>query len=211
MTRLLLTPLIAMVAFVVVRSPTDARTTHASSPVAHSSTSINPARSNVEQQAKSATYLAANNVDLSSWRKDGRASNVRTTDGKPTYVAPLRGDALSTTPAGVTPKWCGARFQSGAEPAQSLVLVGVGITEALSCTRIKAFGAVPAPRGVERIAFIYVGSSPNASGVTTVVIVDKILASASNGWQVNDELSYKLDQRGNLTSIPAIRAYLAKN
>jgi hypothetical protein len=147
--------------------------------------------------------------DLSSWRADGRPSSVRGRDGAVTHVTPLRGNALTVQAAGVTPRWCGARLQTGKAPAQSIVLVGVGITEALSCTGIKAFGVVPAPRGVERVAFVYSGSSPNASGVTTVVIVDRISASSNAGWVVNDELSYKLDQRGNLTNLPLIRAYLA--
>ena len=156
-----------------------------------------------------APATAAAGPDLSSWRADGRRGSVRGRGGPLTEVTPLRGIALSAQVAGVTPRWCGARFQTGAAAAQSLVLIGAGVTEALSCSGIKAFGAVPAPRGIERIAFVYSGSSPNASGVTTVVIVDRISASASAVWMVNDELSYKLDQRGNLTSIPAISAYLA--
>jgi hypothetical protein len=154
-------------------------------------------------------YAAATGPDLSSWHADGRPGGVRARDGAVTHVTPLRGNALTVQAAGVTPRWCGARLQTGKAPAQSLVLVGVGITEALSCAGIKAFSVVPAPRGVERVAFLYSGSSPNASGVTTVVIVDRISASGGTGWVVNDALSHQLDQRGILTSLPLIRAYLA--
>jgi hypothetical protein len=93
--------------------------------------------------------------------------------------------------------------------ASHLVLAGVGITEALSCTGIKAFGVVPAPRGVERVAFVYSGNSPNASGISTVVIVEWASALCGTGWVVNDALSYQLDQRRTLTSLSLIRAYLA--
>jgi hypothetical protein len=152
---------------------------------------------------------AVTGPDLSSWRADGRPSSVRGRDGAVTHVTPLRGNALTLQAAGVTPRWCGARLQTGKAPAQSLVLVGVGITEALSCAGIKAFGVVPAPRGVERVAFVYSGSSPNASGISTVVIVEWASASGGTGWMVNDALSYQLDQRGTLTSLSLIRAYLA--
>jgi hypothetical protein len=147
--------------------------------------------------------------DLSSWRADGRPGSVRRRDTKTVHITPLRGSALTATAAGVTPRWCGASFQTETAPVQSLVLVGLGVTEALSCVGVKAFGSVPASRGVTRIAFMYSGSSPNASNVLTVVIVE--WTSTSDSWAINEELSYKLDQRGNLTSISAVRAYLTKH
>ena len=147
--------------------------------------------------------------DFSAWRADGRSGTVRRRDAKIVHVTPVRGNALSSTAGGASSRWCGARLQTGASAAQSLLLVGVGVTEALSCDGIKAFGAVPAPRGVERRACVYGGSSPNATGVNTVVIIE--LVSASTIWAVNEGLSYKLDQLGTLTSVHAIRAYLAKH
>jgi hypothetical protein len=204
----LLTPLMAAAA--IISSPVYALTTKTGVSVAQLGAPATSISSGAEQQQKAIEASALTGPDLSSWRGDGRSGNVRRSDGKVTQVTPLRGNALSETAAGVTPKWCGARFQTGKAPAQSLVLVGVGATEALSCSAIRAFGAVPAPRGVERIAFVYSGSSPNASGVSTVVIVERSIVSAGSGWAINDELSNKFDERGNLTSIPAIRTYLSK-
>ncbi len=156
----------------------------------------------------SSASIALAHVDLSSWRADGRSGTIRHRGKTVTHVVPLRGYVLSGTASGVPMYQCGARLQTASVPAQSLILVGVASTEALSCDGIKAFGAVPAPSGVDRIAFIYRGSSPNARGVNTVVIVES--NSATTVWSVNDALSHKLDQRGNLTSVPAIRAYLAR-
>ncbi len=127
-----------------------------------------------------------------------------------THITPLRGKGLSAPPGGLPSQWCGARLQTGVTSAQSLVLVGVGVTEALSCDGIKAFGAVPAAKGTERIAFIYRGSSPNTRGASTVVIIERASRPTSCGWAVHHELSYNLDQIGTLTSLPAIRAFLAK-
>ena len=192
--------------------------------VAQTSTAISavsPLRDVVERPSKpdqAAAKSAIAGPNLSAWRADGRPGVVRrppthakqtTQAAHITHITPLLGDAPSVKASGIGPRWCGVRLQTGTSSAQSLVLVGVGVTEALSCDGIKAFGAVPAPRGVARIAFVYRGSSPNASGVNTIVIIDS--AEDSVGWAINDDLSYKLDQLGTLTSIPAIRTYLAKN
>jgi hypothetical protein len=182
------------------------------SPVGQPSASATPVSSGDQRSVKagdSSSPLPTTAPDLSSWRADGRPASVRLRDANVTHVTPLRGEALSAEPGGVSVRQCGARLQTGTAPAQSLILVGVGVTEALNCDGIKALGAVPSPRGMERIAFVYAGSSPNASGVNTIVIIES--TSAAVGWAVNADLSYKLDQLGTLVSISAIRTYLAKH
>ncbi|MBS0313512.1 MAG: hypothetical protein JSS05_04935 [Proteobacteria bacterium] len=149
--------------------------------------------------------------DLSSWQVDGRAATVSLRGANKVHVTPLRGKPLSNeSDAFYVVYWCGVRLQTAGEPsAQSLVLVGTGERETLNCDGIKAFGVVPAPRGVDRIAFIYEGSSPNTHGVTTIVIIES--RSEPKVWAVNENLSDALDLRGTLRSIPAVRAWLAKH
>jgi len=149
--------------------------------------------------------------DLSSWQPDGRAATVSLRDAKKVRVTPLRGDPLPTeSDTFYSFYWCGVRLQmSGEATAQSLVLVGAGERAMLNCDGIKAFGVVPAPRGVDRIAFIYGASSRNTRGIRTVVIVES--RSEPKVWAVNEDLSGALDLRGTLRSIPAVRAWLAKH
>ena len=153
--------------------------------------------------------------DLSSWQPDGPAATVSLRDAKKVRVTPLRGEPLSNESEAFyvvfyVVYWCGVRLQTtGEAAAQSLVLVGAGQREVLSCDGIKAFGVVPAPRGVDRIAFIYEGRSPNTHGIRTVVIVES--RSEPKAWAVNEDLSYALDVPGTLHSIPAVRAWLAKH
>ncbi|MCZ2135049.1 MAG: hypothetical protein LC098_06440 [Burkholderiales bacterium] len=149
--------------------------------------------------------------DLSSWQADGPAATVSLRDAKKVHVTPLRRKPLSNeSDLFYVVYWCGVRLQmSGEASAQSLVLVGVGERETLNCDGIKAFGAVPAPRGVDRIAFIYEGSSPNTHGIRTIVIIES--RPDSKAWAVNEDLSGALDLRGTLRSIPAVRAWLAKH
>ena len=149
--------------------------------------------------------------DLSSWQPDGPAATVSLRDAKKVRVTPLRGDPLPTeSDTFYSFYWCGVRLQmSGEATAQSLVLVGAGERAMLNCDGIKAFGVVPAPRGVDRIAFIYGASSRNTRGIRTVVIVES--RSEPKVWAVNEDLSYALDVPGTLHSIPAVRAWLAKH
>ena len=149
--------------------------------------------------------------DLSSWQPDGPAATVSLRDAKKVRVTPLRGDPLPTeSDTFYSFYWCGVRLQmSGEATAQSLVLVGAGERAMLNCDGIKAFGVVPAPRGVDRIAFIYGASSRNTRGIRTVVIVES--RSEPKVWAVNEDLSGALDLRGTLRSIPAVRAWLAKH
>ena len=149
--------------------------------------------------------------DLSSWQADGPAATVSLRDAKKVHVTPLRGKPLSNeSDLFYVVYWCGVRLQMSREAsAQSLVLVGIGVTEMLNCDGIKAFGVVPAPRGVDRIAFIYRGSTRNAPKISTVVIVES--RSEPKAWAVNEDLSYALDVPGTLHSIPAVRAWLAKH
>jgi hypothetical protein len=146
--------------------------------------------------------------DLSTWVAGGAPAAIRHDDGTRTLVTPLSGLALSAAGSGVSPKWCGVRLQSGRAQPQSLVLIGTGVTEALSCTRVKGFGKVPAPKSIDRIAFVYEGSSPNADGVLTALVIER--ASSASLWAINETLSYKLDESGTLTTIPAIRNFLAQ-
>jgi predicted nucleotidyltransferase len=201
--------LLSVVAAAIINASVGAQVTNAAKP--NSRNSAAEAQNNVgaAQVQKAERSTVSGEPNLSSWLGDGRAGVVRNSAGKTTQVTPLRGPALATSIAGFTPNWCGARFQTGTAPAQSLVLIGIDNTEALSCSGIKAFGTVAAPRGTERIAFVYRGSSPNASDVNTVVIVERKLATVGARWAVNDALSSKLDERGDLVNIPAIRAYLA--
>ena len=153
--------------------------------------------------------------DLSSWQPDGRAATVSLRDAKKVRVTPLRGEPLSNESEAFyvvfyVVYWCGVRLQTtGEAAAQSLVLVGTGQREVLSCDGIKAFGVVPAPRGVDRIAFIYEGRSPNTHGIRTVVIVES--RSEPKAWAVNEDLSRAINLRGTVRSIPAVRAWLAKH
>ncbi|MCZ2135047.1 MAG: hypothetical protein LC098_06430 [Burkholderiales bacterium] len=149
--------------------------------------------------------------DLSSWQADGRAATVSLRDAKKVRVTPLRGEPLPDMLGSFyVAYWCGVRLQASEEAtAQSLVLVGTGVTEMLNCDGIKAFGVVPAPRGVDRIAFIYRGSTRNAPKISTVVIIES--RSEPKAWAVNEDLSYALDVPGTLRSIPAVRAWLAKH
>ncbi len=149
--------------------------------------------------------------DLSSWQPDGPAATVSLRGAKKVHVTPLRGEPLPDMMGSFyVAYWCGVRLQaSGEATAQSLVLVGTGVTEMLNCDGIKTFGVVPAPRGVDRIAFIYRGSTRNAPKISTVVIVES--RSEPKAWAVNEDLSYALDVPGTLRSIPAVRAWLAKH
>ena len=149
--------------------------------------------------------------DLSSWQPDGRAATVSLRGAKKVHVTPLRGQPLADRMGSLyVAYWFGVRLQaSGEATAQSLVLGGTGVTEMLNCDGIKAFGVVPAPRGVDRIAFIYRGSTRNAPKISTVVIVES--RSEPKAWAVNEDLSYALDVPGTLHSIPAVRAWLAKH
>ena len=149
--------------------------------------------------------------DLSSWQPDGPAATVSLRGAKKVHVTPLRGEPLPDMMGSFyVAYWCGVRLQaSGEATAQSLVLIGTGVTEMLNCDGIKAFGVVPAPRGVDRIAFIYEGSSPNTYGIRTVVIIES--TPESKAWAVNDDVSHAINLPGTLRSIPAVRAWLAKH
>ncbi len=149
--------------------------------------------------------------DLSSWQADGPAATVSLRDAKKVRVTPLRGDPLpSESDLSYSLYWCGVRLQMSAEAtAQSLVLVGTGERVMLNCNGIKTFGVVPAPRGVDRIAFIYRGSSRNAHRIRTVVIVES--RSEPKVWAVNEDLSHAINLRGTALSVPAVRAWLAKH
>ena len=149
--------------------------------------------------------------DLSSWQADGPAATVSLRGAKKVRVTPLRGDPLPTeSDTFYSFYWCGVRLQmSGEATAQSLVLVGAGERAMLNCDGIKAFGVVPAPRGVDRIAFIYGASSRNTRGIRTVVIVES--RSEPKAWAVNEDLSHAINLRGTALSVPAVRAWLAKH
>lgn len=155
---------------------------------------------------QSAPAKVADDPDLTGWASDGSAASVAVEQQEDVRVTPLRGAALVKSDAGVQPTWCGARIEAAGGSVQSLVLVGTGVTEALSCAGIQGFGRVPAPAGKDRIAFVYKGSSPNADGVITAVVIDR--STPSGRWRVDEDLSYKLDESGTLTTIPAIRSWL---
>lgn len=170
-------------------APKDARAAEHTLAVGQSNAStrlISGSENQLLEASESPASPPGTNPNLSAWRADGRPGSVRAY-GAVTHVTPLRGNGLSAPPGGVPSQWCGARLQTGAASAQSLVLVlvgvgvGVGVTEALTCDGVKAFGTVPAPYGVQRIASIYRGSSPNATGVSTVVLIERTPRSASGG------------------------------
>jgi hypothetical protein len=175
-----------------------------------SPTTVAPRKADIAPSAQialpqGAPAKVADDPNLSGWATDGVAAKVAVEKQAEVRVIPLRGAALVKS-AGIQPTWCGARIEAVDTQVQSLVLVGTGVTEALSCTGIQGFGRVPAPAGKDRIAFIYKGSSPNADGVITAVVIDR--STPSGRWRVDEDLSYKLDESGTLTTIPAIRAWL---
>lgn len=102
---------------------------------------------------------------------------------------------------------CAVDLAAGRSPAQRLVLIGEGYTEAVSCGRLLAFGRLPSPRGTWRIGFLYRAYSPNAT-VTQPVVIRR--DAAGGRWTVDDELSQAISERGQLVSIPAIRAWLRR-
>lgn len=150
----------------------------------------------------------ADEPDFSSWAPDGAPVRIAGNKQVTLRLTPLRGEALRPSDAGVPHNWCGVRIEGSDGQAQSLVLVGTGVTEALSCSGIQAVGRVPAASGTENIAFIYKGRSPNTDGVITAIVIERALPAGR--WAVDEDLSYKLDENGQLTTIPAIRAWLAR-
>lgn len=133
----------------------------AAAPPAVFADAAGPARPDHAPQALVLT--GGRKATLSSWRFE---------------PAPGRSEARDTY-------WCGVQLDG-----QALTVIGVGVTEAVSCDGLAAAGAVS--KG--RIGLIYRTSSPNADSLTAVV-----LAPAGGAWAVDEDLTERLSETSPAT------------
>ncbi len=94
--------------------------------------------------------------------------------------------------------------QPDAQP-QTIITIGEGETEALTCSELKAAGRVPAPPGMQRIAFLYETFAPHATLLQPVIMAR---GSGSAKWRLDDELAQRIGENGSLNTIPALRRWL---
>lgn len=120
-----------------------------------------PAR--LDRAAQAVVLTDGRKADLSSWRFE---------------PAPGRSEARNTY-------WCGVQLDG-----QTLTVIGVGATEAVSCDGLAAAGAVS--KG--RIGLIYRTSSPNADSLTAVV-----LTPAGAAWTVDEDATERLEETSPAT------------
>ena len=84
---------------------------------------------------------------------------------------------------------CGLVIEPADRPAQAIVTVGTGITEALSCDGLRELELLEGPGGAPLIAALYDFRSPNATFTGPIVL------SRSDGqWQLDAALMEDLDQ-----------------
>jgi hypothetical protein len=107
-----------------------------------------------------------------------------------------------------TVRQCGANIRVGERPVQRLTTLGVGETETESCGTLLAVGAVPAPAGEYRIAFLYRDAPQHAGAKASETFIRAIIVHRSARaavWTVDDALSASLD---SVRSIAGLRAQL---
>jgi hypothetical protein len=113
-------------------------------------------RPRLDRSAQAFTLADGTKVELSSWRFE---------------PAPGRSKARNTY-------WCGV-----AVDGEALTVIGVGLTETVSCDGLADAGALP--KG--RIGLIYRTSSPNAQSLTSV-----ILTKVGGTWAVDGGATKRL-------------------
>ena len=102
---------------------------------------------------------------------------------------------------------CAVTLREGKVADQTIVTIGENETEALTCGRLKASGAVSATPPMQRIALLYEAYGPHAT-----VLQPVILHRTGRGapWQADDALAQTISEDGSLNSIPAIRRWLGR-
>lgn len=129
-------------------------------------------------------------------------------DGRSLTIAIARLGAVTVTPLSFLDGHakCAVDLRIDDGPAQRVVVIGEGETEALTCDKIIAVGDVPAPVGTARIAFLYRASSIHASVLQPVFLVHPL--HGGGAWTSDDALAQSVGENGELETIPRIRAYL---
>ncbi|MFM6933544.1 MAG: hypothetical protein ACKOUT_15030 [Novosphingobium sp.] len=130
------------------------------------------------------------------------------TVGPPLTIHPVKGQTVILQPGEAKPGprvTCTLVISEAERPDQHLVTIGENDTEALTCGRLKAARAVPAPPPMQRIALLY-----EAYGPHTTVLQPVILYRTARGapWRADEALAQTIGEDGALSSIPAIRRWL---
>lgn len=127
---------------------------------------------------------------------------------------PARDIALTLLPVSFPPaapsfpnqqRWCGIAVQAGEAALTTLVTLGTGWTETLSCDGLREAGTVPPAAGVPRFALVYAARSPN-----TAVRVPVILRwdAPSGRVKLDEAASRAVDEAGRGGSLERIRVAL---
>lgn len=132
-------------------------------------------------------------------RRDGPAATLRFAWLGAIKVEPLLQPTTRTAQ-------CAVRLRPSRGAAQMVTTIGTGETEALSCGGVRAFGHLPAPRGIYRIGLLYRAYSPNTQ-VETLVILTR---TATTPWRTDDRLADRLGDRAELRTLPDMRRWLTR-
>lgn len=100
---------------------------------------------------------------------------------------------------------CAVRLTEAGSAPQTIVTIGAGETEALTCGSLKALGRVPAPPGMQRIAFLYEAFGPHSTVLQPVIL---FRSAPGANWTSDDALAQRIGEDGSLVTIPAIRRFL---
>ena len=101
---------------------------------------------------------------------------------------------------------CAVALSQDGGPAQTIITIGEGETEVLTCGKLKAAGHVPSALGAQRIALLYETYAPHAE-VLQPVILERSGKGAT--WELNAQLAQKIGEDGDLTSIRKIRVWIS--
>ena len=105
--------------------------------------------------------------------------------------------------------WCGVTIEARDTPPAPLIAVGEGATEAVSCDGLEAAGTMPpGDDGAPRIALLYRTHSPNAAGITPVVLAKNL--GEPRGWGIDDAMTARVSELPGRPTLGRLRQALAK-
>jgi hypothetical protein len=126
--------------------------------------------------------LAPAFADVASATQDGKTRSLAKRGAATLRVSSYRLTPARGASADATAMWCGVRVSAAGAPEATLVTVGRGPLEALSCDRLREAGDIPARAGERRVALIYDARSPNAASRAVAILTN----DGSAGWRLDE-------------------------